>query len=181
MAGVDVGKHDKRSLNRDINMIPFIDLLMVTVAFLLITAVWISFSRVEVDAQVPGPPDGEIHPERVERVLHVYVHDNDFTLTWKQGATVLREALLERRPVVVDDGVRYPDLAERVAREWRLQGAHQDASDGAADRCVLHTDDRMPFVEMVGVMDAIHQAKRSWSTPRGTLEVAAFRVALASR
>lgn len=37
MANVDTGK--KRGINADINRIPFLDLLMVTAAFLLITAV----------------------------------------------------------------------------------------------------------------------------------------------
>ena len=58
MGGVDVdtgGK--KRSTNSEINMVPFIDLLFVTVAFLLITAVWVTNSRINADAQVPGPPD----------------------------------------------------------------------------------------------------------------------------
>jgi biopolymer transport protein ExbD len=52
MGGVDVGGGGggKRSVNSDINMIPFIDLLMVTIAFLLITAVWVSFSRINVNA-----------------------------------------------------------------------------------------------------------------------------------
>ena len=46
MAGVDVGPQGghKRATNSDINMVPFIDLLFVTVAFLLITAVWVTNS-----------------------------------------------------------------------------------------------------------------------------------------
>ena len=58
MAGVSVGGGGggRRSLDSEINMIPFIDLLMVTIAFLLITAVWSHMARVNADAQVPGPP-----------------------------------------------------------------------------------------------------------------------------
>jgi len=181
MAGVDVGKHEGRSLNRNLNMVPFIDLLMVTIAFLLITAVWINISRLEVDAQAPGATTGEIYPGKVDRVMHVYAHEHDFTLTWKQGAAVLSEMVVERHPVLLKQGMRYPDLAEQVARQWQLEGAHQDASDSAVDRCVLHTDDQTPFAEMVAVMDAIYQAKRAWMTARGVRRVAAFRVALAVR
>lgn len=56
MAGVDVGsaKGGKRATNSDINMVPFIDLLFVTIAFLLITAVWVTNSRIEATTQVPG-------------------------------------------------------------------------------------------------------------------------------
>jgi biopolymer transport protein ExbD len=72
-------------------MIPFIDLLMVTLAFLLITAVWITNSRINANAQIPGPPDPqqEVTPQTPEKVLNVFIGEDDFTLTWKQGATVV--------------------------------------------------------------------------------------------
>src|SRR5262249_9164018 len=47
MAGVSVGgsRGPRRSLDSEINMIPMIDLLMVTISFLLITAVWVHSQR----------------------------------------------------------------------------------------------------------------------------------------
>ena len=56
MAGVNIGDGGgrKRAMNSDVNMIPFIDLLMCTIAFLLITAVWVTNSRLNADARVPG-------------------------------------------------------------------------------------------------------------------------------
>ena len=59
MGGVDVGGgggKGRRATDSEINMIPFIDLLMVTISFLLITAVWSQMARLNADAQVPGPP-----------------------------------------------------------------------------------------------------------------------------
>ena len=61
-------------------MIPFIDLLMVTISFLLITAVWSHMSRINADAQVPGPPrpdqelvgcDFAARCDRAETICHV--------------------------------------------------------------------------------------------------------------
>jgi len=93
MGGVDVGEggKGKRATNSDINMIPFIDLLMCTIAFLLITAVWVTNSRINADAQVPGPPDPnkQVDPQTPEKVLHLHVGENDFGLVWKAGATVV--------------------------------------------------------------------------------------------
>ena len=68
MAGVDVGggKGKRRSLDSEINMIPMIDLLMVTIAFLLITAVWSHMSRINADAQVPGPPRPDVEQDKIE-------------------------------------------------------------------------------------------------------------------
>src|SRR5690349_23344517 len=103
MSGVDVGGGGgkKRATNSDINMIPFIDLLMCTIAFLLITAVWVTNSRVQADAQVPGPPDGPITIVPEERVLHVDVGENDFVLRWKHGKTVISETHVPRAGVTL--------------------------------------------------------------------------------
>src|SRR5215467_153668 len=120
MGGVDVGEGGgkKRATNSDINMIPFIDLLMVTIAFLLITAVWVTNSRINADAQVPGPPDPnkELTPQTPEKVLNLQILENEFNLVWKQGATVVSEARIPKNPV--ESGaegmtkiVRFPDLA----------------------------------------------------------------------
>src|SRR5512143_501572 len=128
MAGVDVGGGGggkRRSLDSEINMIPFIDLLMVTISFLLITAVWSHMARINADAQVPGPPRPDTEQEKVEpeKILHIEMRQPEkFTLTWKQGAQVVNSFDVARRDDVKDDKgnkvVRYPDLATRIAEEW---------------------------------------------------------------
>ena len=52
MGGVNVESSSggRRSLDSEINMIPMIDLLMVTISFLLITAVWSHMARLNADA-----------------------------------------------------------------------------------------------------------------------------------
>src|SRR5689334_23956680 len=116
MAGVDVGSGGgkKRSTNSDINMIPFIDLLMVTIAFLLITAVWVTNSRMNADAQVPGPPDPnkELTPQTPEKVPNLHIGENEFGLVWKQGATVVSEIKVPKAQVEMGDAkiLRFPDL-----------------------------------------------------------------------
>src|SRR5438094_7844847 len=126
MGGVDVGESGgkKRATNSDINMIPFIDLLMVTIAFLLITAVWVTNSRINADAQVPGPPDPnkELTPQTPEKVLNLMIEDTDFSLVWKQGATVVSEIKVPKNPVESGEGgfkvTRFPDLAKKIETEW---------------------------------------------------------------
>src|SRR5215212_259128 len=138
MAGVDVGPSGgrKRATNSEINMIPFIDLLMVTIAFLLITAVWVTNSRINADAQVPGPPDPnkELTPQTPEKVLNLSIGESEFNLVWKQGATVVSDIKVAKTPVEIDAGtgtkvLRYPDLAKKIEDEWKQQGGHRDASD----------------------------------------------------
>jgi biopolymer transport protein ExbD len=178
MAGVNVGGGGgKRSVNQEINMIPFIDLLLVTIAFLLITAVWVTHSRINANAQLPGPGHGPTvtHPAKD---LHLYSNPTEFVLTWKQGSTVISESRMERKSI---DG-SYPDLADKITEEWNTHGAHKDASDRAIDRCVFHSDNQEPFSEVVAVMDAIYNAKREMILVDGQRrKVPVFNMAFASR
>src|ERR1700756_5281157 len=129
MGGVDVGGGGggkRKSVDSEINMIPMIDLLMVTISFLLITAVWTHMSRINADAQVPGPPRPDVEPEKVEpeKQLHVMMQGEDkFVLVWKQGATTVDSIDVPRRDVVLQEGavsvVRFPDLAAKIESEWK--------------------------------------------------------------
>jgi biopolymer transport protein ExbD len=187
MAGVDVGESGgkKRATNSDINMIPFIDLLMCTIAFLLITAVWVTNSRINADAQVPGPPtEGPIDPVE-ERTLHLTVVEDGFKLTWKQGKTVLSDTLVPRAPVEIVAGetrvVRYPDLTAALDREWKQFKNHADVADKKQDQLVLHTDDRVPFRELVAVMDSAHNTRRPMRLGGETKDVSVFNTTFAVR
>src|SRR5271169_5421321 len=98
-------------------MIPMIDLLMVTISFLLITAVWSTMSRINADAQVPGPPRPDVEQEKTEpeKQLHVEMTAEDkFVLVWKQGQTTVDSIDVPRKDDILQQGavevVRYPDL-----------------------------------------------------------------------
>ena len=106
MGGVDVGgggKGNRKALDSEINVIPMIDRLMVTISFLPITAVWTHMARLDADAQVPGPPrpDVEQVPGEPEKQLHVMMPGEDkFVLVWKQGSTTVDSIDVPRKDVV---------------------------------------------------------------------------------
>src|ERR1700712_4788523 len=121
MGGVDVGggggKGGRKSLDSEINMIPMIDLLMVTISFLLITAVWTHMARINADAQVPGPPRPDVEQEKVEpkKKLHIKMRSTEkFTLVWKQCATVVNSIDIPRKDDLrTENGaklIRFPEL-----------------------------------------------------------------------
>jgi biopolymer transport protein ExbD len=184
MGGVDVGSEGgkKKATNTDINMVPFIDLLMCTIAFLLITAVWVTNSRMNADAQVPGPPtDTVTTPAPVEKVLNVHVNETDFALVWRQGATVVSEV---RVPKTQGEGglqVRYPELVKKIEAEWQQNGSHRDPSDKKVDQAILHSDNRAPFKELVAVLDALYATKRNVKLPEGEKELPVFNMTFAAR
>ena len=183
MAGVDVaasGGH-RRATNSDLNMIPFIDLLMCTIAFLLITAVWTTSARIRADAQVPGGDIPETPP--VERVLHVGVTDRDFSLVWKHGGTVLSETHVPRPEAALGAGgaARYPELAKAIQKEWTQYREHFDAADRHFDTAVIHTDDHAPFSDIVAVLDAVGATRREIRAPGGEVkQVPAFNPTFAA-
>jgi biopolymer transport protein ExbD len=187
MAGVDVdsGGSRKRSTNSEINMIPFIDLLMVTIAFLLITAVWSSHSRLNANAEVPAMAQcGENCPPQ-SKVLHVHVNENDFQMVWKSNGTTLTDQRIPRSAVAVKSGessfVRYPDLAKAIEEEWNRMGEHKNASDRMPDRAVIHTNDQLPFGEIAAVLDAINAPKRDLSLGGAVSKMPAFAATFAAR
>lgn len=187
MGGVDVGGGGggRKKLDSEINMIPFIDLLMVTISFLLITAVWTHMARINADAQVPGPPR-EVESEKVEpeKQLHIEMRSEDkFVLIWKQAGTVISTVDVPRHDnMITKDGrksIRYPDLAAKVEQEWKSVGTHRDATDKKFDQAILHTDNETPYVKLVGVIDAIYHTKRNFSGGGKTEPVPAFNVTFA--
>ena len=150
--GTGGGGQGRRALDTDINMVPMIDLLMVTIAFLLVTAVWSQMSRIEGSARVPGPIDPGGNPPSHERSLHVDMRTPDrFVLSWREGQTVASSVEVPRE---------YPALAKAIAGEWRSNGTHTSPNDTRRDEAVLHTADDTPFKDMVAVMDAIEATRR---------------------
>jgi biopolymer transport protein ExbD len=183
MAGaiVSEGRGGRRSLDSDLNMVPMIDLLMVTISFLLITAVWSHSARIEGETSVPAAQGAVVPP--VEQRLHVEMGDPaKIVLHWNLGRTVIRTSDVGRRSVVtVDHGartVRFPDLEQALAEEWRTTGAHRAPGDSSFDELVLHTADDAPYAEIVGAMDAAYGVRRACA---GGKTCPAFRVVFAER
>lgn len=188
MAGVNLGsggKGGRKSLDSEINMIPMIDLLMVTISFLLITAVWVHSQRLSADAQVPGNPldtppcEGQDCKE--DPKLHVVAADPaKFTLVWKQGRTVIRSIDVPREPKKHGTrGVSFPSLADKVTGEWNASGLHREATDKQLDRAVVHAPNDMPYSELIAVMDAVAQPKRSYTVGQSAVKTNAFDVTFA--
>ena len=157
------GRGARRPLDFDLNMVPMIDLLMVTISFLLLTAAWSRLERIAADASVPGVQG--VPPDAVEQRLHVEMTDpTTIVLHWDIGKTVIRSSEIARRAVVTFDHgartVRLPDLAKALEDEWRAAGTHRQTGDPSFDELVLHAADDTPYAEIVGAMDAAYGVRR---------------------
>jgi hypothetical protein len=137
---------------------------MVTIAFLLITAVWSTMARVDANANVPGADTGEKceGPCPKPKELHVDLrYESKIVLTWKQDDVVVKSIDVPRKPMTVGGGLRFADLGAAVEAEWKAEGVRRSPTDLARDRAVLHTSNQTRYEEMIAAMDAIYAVHRS--------------------
>ena len=179
MATIDVGGHGgKRTADRSIPLVPFIDFLLCLIAFLLVTAVWSQKGLLNADALVPGDPvDAPPSAPNKERQLHVDARGASFKLEWREGNKVLSslDVPKQQRTVGNQGDHGYPELGQKIQDEWRANGSHRAASDLKLDQAVLHTDNSTPFADVIAVIDAVHTPKREWRAQK----VPAFNVSFA--
>lgn len=182
MATLDVGGvRGRRALNHDLPLVPFIDFLLCIVAFLLVTAVWSRLSVVDASALVPGDPKHPPRAEEMPSVLHVDMRPSDqFILSWRKGNTVVSEERVPRAEVQHAEGqVRYPALADAVARAWKAAGLHRGATDPERDRAVVHSGNAAPFDDVVATMDAVRAVRRADGNALRVRDPSAFDVIFA--
>jgi hypothetical protein len=107
--------------------------------------------------------------------------ERQFQLKWKQGTTVINTIDVPRKIVEVADDVTYPDLAEKITREWQANGTHKTAAAKKVDRAILHTDNSTEFAHVIAVLDAIYAPERDFDVGGGKLEkIPAFQVTFAA-
>lgn len=157
MGGVNVdgGGGGKKSVDAEIPLIPFIDLLLCCVMFLLVSAVWNQLGRINANQQQPGQQAPEDQPPPEERVkLILQIQNSGYVLASTAGDRVtigkngesydiaeLRTKLQERRRlepnrrdiiVAPEDGVRYEDVVGAMDLVVGEGFPDMSLSDGAA-------------------------------------------------
>lgn len=178
MAGIDVGNLSKRSVNRELPLVPFIDCLLCLVAFLLVTAVWNEMARLEASAQVPRLSDGP--PHAVSPELHVDLRNgNRVVLEWRDGTTVLSREELSRESLGSPGVPGRRAFEQALARLWSERGGHRAPTDPSRDRAIVHASNAAPFEEIAAAMDAVASVKRPSETAAKSTILPAFDVVFA--
>jgi len=156
MGGINVGgggHGGKKSVDSEIPLIPFIDLLLCCVMFLLVTAVWNQLARLDANQQQPGQqaPNEPPPEEKIKVVLQVKSTGYVIASTAgdrvevpkigdKYDTEVLREKLQERKrlepnrrdlTVAPEDGVFYEDVVAAMDTVVGEGFPEMSLSDGA--------------------------------------------------
>jgi biopolymer transport protein ExbD len=78
--GVSFNSQDKGSLNVELNIVPFIDLMSCLTAFLLVTAVWVSISSLDTEA-LGRSRDGLGADDETKPRLGILIEPDSITLS----------------------------------------------------------------------------------------------------
>jgi|LNFM01.1.fsa_nt_gb biopolymer transport protein ExbD len=88
MGGVSTdsgGKGGRKSVDQNINMVPFIDLLISLIAFLLMTAVWVQSGTLEAQ-QPAGAPTADSQPQQEpQEQLKIFIKAGEIAIGMSQA------------------------------------------------------------------------------------------------
>src|SRR5499427_5698117 len=135
------GKSGKKSVNADLNLVPYIDLLTCMVAFLLITAVWTQLARLEAHQKGQGQAGEDTPPEKVFKLV-IVVNSEGYNLVADQD-----QQPIPKRGDMYD--------FEKLATELKhFKDAHPDKSD-----LQVASEDTIKFETLVKTMDTALTAR----------------------
>ena len=136
--GVQESSSGKKSVDAQLNLIPFIDLLSVLIAFLLMTSVWTQIERINVNQQ-PNLPSEEPpeEPEEEQLKLTVLIKSTGYTVTTK--GKIVKEI-------------------EKKGDEWDPDTLNETLKNVVAENpsnhdVTLNTEDTVPYEQLITVMD----------------------------
>ena len=135
------GKGGKKSVNADLNLVPYIDLLTCMVSFLLITAVWSQLARLEAHQKGQGQAGEDTPPEKQFKLV-VVVNDEGFNVVADQ----------DQQPIP-KKGTEY-DYEKLGTELKKLKDAHPDKGD-----VQVASEDQIKFDVLVRTMDTALTAR----------------------
>ncbi len=140
MAQIDEGKSGGRSVNVELNLVPFIDLMSVLITFLLITAVWTQVSMIQIGSSLYGKKSDSqptpTPPPLADLVLRVDAKSTGYVLT--VGKNVISLPLKNGE---FDD-------ENLIAQLQRVKQLYPEKIDG-----IVTIEDELPYDRLIRSMD----------------------------
>jgi len=143
------GKKGKKSLDSELNLVPFIDLLSCLISFLLITAVWTQISSVQ--ARSTGSLTQETPPEEPnpnKTSVRVLLTEKGYTLSVANQPTEIAKALTEQKGTTTAGRYDVKTLADKLKTDVKARFSEQRAVTVAAE-------DTIAYEDLIGTIDTI--------------------------
>jgi biopolymer transport protein ExbD len=134
------GKGGKKPLDAMINLVPFIDLMAVTIVFLIMTAVWTQLGRLQVSQSGQSTSEQEPPPTQLQPIT-LLITEKDLKLT-------VGGSQLDPLPITRDDKGRI-EVEKLIIKLKELKTQQPDQSN-----ITLNTEDSVVYEDLVAVIDA---------------------------
>lgn len=136
---VDTGGGGGKSVDVEINLVPFIDLMSCLVAFLLITAVWTNLAQIKITPKGVGRDSEQQLPQEPPINISVLVAQDSHWIGLTTG---------DRRQIKkAGDEWDYAGL-EQVLTEYKAQAIFTTRSD-----IEIAAEDGVPYQQIISTMD----------------------------
>lgn len=139
MANIDIGGRSgaRKSIDANIPLVPFIDLLLCCVMFLLVTAVWNELASVSVSQRLPGNPSADqVADDKLEILLRITAQGYELSTTAGD------------RIVIPATGQAH-DLATLHAKLSSYRDAHP-----SLDGISVSAEDGVEYASLIAALDA---------------------------
>ncbi len=137
----------KKSVDFQLNLVPFIDLLSVLISFLLMTSVWTQIAKIDVKPSPTSGDEVDQEPPKEEEEdlkLMIIIKASGYTVT-KKG-DVVKE--IEKKGDSAYDVDTLTEVLKQVVKE------HQDNTD-----VTVTSEDKIAYKELITVMDICLEQK----------------------
>ena len=134
------GHGGKKSVDHSIPLVPFIDLLLCCVMFLLVTAVWNQLARLNANQQQPGQPQMDTPPPEDPQIkLILQVQGTGYVLATTAG----------ERTAIPKNGDAYDveELVKKLKERRELEPNRKDIT--------VAPEDGVIYEEVVKAMDVV--------------------------
>lgn len=135
-----------RSVNVDVNIVPFIDLMSVLIIFLLVTAVWTQVSMIQIGSSIYGKKQQDQKdvkpPPRPEIPFRVDVMDKGYRIIIGKDSSIIAK-----------DGGEY-NTEKFVEELKKIKLIYPEKTD-----VVVTMPDELAYEHLIGAMDSLLQSE----------------------
>ena len=120
--GAALGTGDKKSVNVDLNIVPFIDLMSCLTAFLLVTAVWVNIAQINIQPKGKTRDTQNVQQDEEKPILSVLLTADRI---WVGMSRVDDKRQIDKKP----DGKQDWEKLESTLKEFKASTFFADRSD----------------------------------------------------
>ena len=135
------GKRGRRSVDIDMNLIPFIDMMSVLVAFLLLTAVWTNLAQINIKPGGVGHDSEQLPPPQPPINLSILAAEDGHWI----GITTGQPRKIDK---LSDGAYDYEALAEALSYYKKESGIFTERDD-----IEIAAEDKVDYQTVISTMD----------------------------